>query len=165
MKIINKSIFHDNEIKKMVEFAMPEFVKHFFEETKKGEYKFSLTVTVETGDGATGSNSKGSKGDFHIYLRVPASYAKYPYQEENPLLAAQRNTKWANWLLTGRTTADYIPTLVLDRAEHFVHCAAHELRHILQYLCRSCIMSDLDADMYAIHKQRQWRHLHNKGIL
>jgi predicted Zn-dependent protease len=66
-----------------------------------------------------------------------------------------------SWWLRHR---DYIPTLFLSAQEALVHTAAHELRHVLQIMSGSCIISDIDADMYAIREQRDWRRLNNKEL-
>jgi hypothetical protein len=163
MKIINKSIFHDNEIKKMVEFAMPEFLKQVFSERKN---KLKLVIEARTGNGHTSELLTDYKTIYKVCLQVPWSYSKYPFREQDLKTMLQKNKISQNVFFGGgKSTYDYVPSLFLDRAEVVVHCAAHEFRHILQIITGSYMQSDLDADMYAIHKQRQWRHLNNKGIL
>jgi hypothetical protein len=177
MKIDNKSIYHDNHVKKIINFVMPPLVKWFIDNKK-----MRVLVNIRTGNGATGQTECINK-QWIVYLQVPSHYSKYPFQEISPL--AEKNEERKNWVLTGGGTIDYVPAFILSREEHLVHCAAHELRHIAQHLAGVVVnakdehnidilppemikdippgkFSDKDADMYAIKKQREWRRLNTQ---
>ena len=158
IKIDNKSIFTDNQVRKMVNFAMHPYVKIALEKAK-----LKINIVVRTGDCATGSISGMGRNEIMIYLQVADKTWKYPHHEK----VGQKD-------ISAGGTQDYIPTLVLSREEHLVHCAAHELFHIAQYIYHKIaphetnfedeVWSDKYADKYAIKIQRQWRKLNNTPV-
>jgi hypothetical protein len=180
MKMDNKSAFHDNHIKKIINFVMPPLVKYCVD-----NYKLNIKVMVRAGNGATGQTNCIGK-QWNVFLQVPTHYSKYPYQEQTQEKEIRGFEDRQNWVNMGAGTTDYIPAFILTREEHLVHTAAHELRHIAQHLASiltkdaynilppevikdisptpSGQFSDKDADRYAIRKQREWRRIHNQPI-
>jgi hypothetical protein len=164
MKIDNKTIFHDNEVKKIVEFAMHPLVKHCID-----KFKMKIEFRVRTGNGATGDTTSNGK-QWLIQLQVPYLESKYPFDERDREHRSRVDIVQTHYRKqTGDGTFDYIPTLVLSREEHLLHCAAHEIYHVAQHLANKfnehkdgenakvIPFSDKEADRYAITKQRKWR--------
>jgi hypothetical protein len=173
MKLQNKTIFHDNKIKEIINFTMPKTVKSTFEHYKK----LSITFNVFTGNGYTGETNVLGFGKFLINLQVASFVNKFPYDENTvkPISSWRIGEQYLH--LENRGTKDYLRTLVLSREEALVHTIAHELRHVWQELTEPPVwdeltniqkeglqshpgISDKDADRYAIRKQREWRKLH-----
>jgi hypothetical protein len=181
MKIENKSIFHDNEIKKIIDFVMPGLVREVFEyhRAKVKKKKLTLTIKVRTGNGFTGQMDKDEHGRYYLYLQVASLQNKFPFRESKDQDTNHRSPELRYWVMEGNGTKDY-PTLFLSREEALVHTAAHELRHVWQHMAsfmwdklpleetqgkpHSGVGSDYDADRYAIRKQREWRRLHNRPV-
>jgi hypothetical protein len=98
MKIENKSIFHDNEIKKIIDFVMPELVREVLEYHRDHvkKRKLTLTITVRTGNGFTGQMDAAENGRIHLLL-VASLQNKFPFRESK----AQRY-----WVTEGNGTKD-----------------------------------------------------------
>lgn len=157
MKIDNRSIFHDNDIRRIANFVMPNLVKFALEKCNT-----KLTIQVRTDDVTTGNNVSNGNNEWLMSVIVGRSGYKYPRMEEIDMSYAGRMHR-----ATGGGTCDYITTFHRNLEEHIVHVIAHEMFHIEQYLYWKVlhgkeqfsdkIWNDHDADRYAIRKQREWR--------
>jgi hypothetical protein len=182
MKLENRSSFHDNRIREIVNFVMPDLVAQVFEYTryKVKKQKHTLTMIVKTGNGFTGQMDVDDHGRYFIYIQVAPTSRPFPYRESKSEDIHFKNPKLRYWIMDGGGTKDYIPTLMLSPEEALVHTIAHELRHVWQVMTESVwdklpleetqgkphpgVGSDKDADKYAIRKQREWRKSHNQPV-
>lgn len=99
--------------------------------------------------------------------RIKEKYQKY--NEKKETYETWTKTTYEKLPLDKQTRfGGHIGSLILTREEAFVHILAHELRHLWQTNHRGKrgkvwgargLLSDRDADAYAIRKMREWRRL------
>jgi hypothetical protein len=101
MKIENKSIFHDNDIKKIINFVMPDLVREVFEydRDRVKRKKLTLTIDIKTGNGFTGQMDKDGHGRYNIYLQVASLQNKFPFRESKVQDTHYRSPKLRYWVI------------------------------------------------------------------
>ena len=168
MKIINHTQIPKKKVSRIIDFVMPK-------DKRIMKYFKDLTIKFIKNDDGLGLSKTSFRNDM-ITLVYNPDY-DYPYSEaeerkDNPLSYRLQMQKTER--ITGQKFVDnpqgYIDVLYLSATEALVFAAAHECFHLLQWaqafenedLDRG--LSDKDADMYAIKKQREWRKLHNTPV-
>jgi hypothetical protein len=106
---------------------------------------------------------------WYSWRRIPITKA---YVERRNSQLRDKGKSYSYSLET--STGGYVSSLILSRDEALVHVLAHEFRHYWQYhhpgkrgkvWGARGLVSERDADAYAIRKMRQWRRQHNNNCV